>query len=349
MAFGNLFHRKLGNSIPNPFVPQGIPWKKYTGGLNPLRRDRFKSDETDKTWSKKRMARIYLSSTFADLKQHRQAVYHSLRMMRHDVIAMENYIATDQRPLDKCLADVEAADIYVGLFAWRYGYIPSYNNPSGKSITELEYDHARQVGKPCLIFLLDENAPWPPSAIDRDPQDRIVGFRQKLQQESIVSFFRSPEELANQVIISIVRVLEPPHARLRVFLCHASEDKQTIRDLYGKLMNDGFDPWLDEEKILPGQEWQREITSALHNADVVLVCLSRTSVSKTGYVQKEIKDVLDLADLQPEGTIFLIPVRLDSCSVPQRLSRWQWVDHFQDKGYEFLLKSLHERAGKNKL
>jgi len=128
----------------------------------------------------------------------------------------------------------------------------------------------------------------------------------------------------------------------------AKEDKHTIRELYSKLSQDGFDPWLDEENILPGQEWQREITSALHDADVVLVCLSRTSVSKTGYVQKEIKDVLDLSDLQPEGTIFLIPVRLDSCTVPKRLGRWQWVDYFQDKGYELLLKSLHARASETK-
>ena len=290
------------------------------------------------------MAQIYISSTYADLIEYRQAVYRSLRMMRHDVIAMEEYVATDQRPLDKCLADVEASDIYVGIFAWRYGYIPPINNPTMKSVTELEYDHARKFGKPCLIYLVDGEVAWPPSAMDIDSRDRIVEFRQKLQKELVVSYFHLPDDLANQVIIGVVRALELPHERLRVFLCHASEDKQTVRDLYTKLSNEGFDPWLDEENILPGQEWQREITSALHDADVVLVCLSQTSVSKTGYVQKEIKDVLDLADLQPEGTIFLIPVRLDSCSVPQRLMRWQYVDYFQNKGYELLLKSLKARA-----
>lgn len=290
------------------------------------------------------MARIYVSSTFTDLQQHRQAVYRSLRMMRHDVIAMEDYIATDQRPLDKCLADVEASDIYVGIFAWRYGYVPSSSNPMQKSITELEYDQARKAGKPCLIYMVDEKTAWPTFAIDIDSHKHILRLRERLEKESSVSYFRSPEELANQVIIGVVRVLEPPHGQLRVFLCHASEDKQTVRDLYARLTNDGFDPWLDEEDILPGQDWQREITSALHDADVVLVCLSQTSISKTGYVQKEIKDVLDLADLQPEGTIFLIPVRLNKCNVPQRLGRWQWVDYFHDKGYDLLLKSLRLRA-----
>ena len=66
------------------------------------------------------MATIYLSSTDEDLKDHREAVYDALRRLRHDVRAMEHYVATDQRPVDKCLADVAACDIYVGILAWRY-------------------------------------------------------------------------------------------------------------------------------------------------------------------------------------------------------------------------------------
>ena len=68
------------------------------------------------------MARIYLSSTYADLKSEREAVYRTLRALQHDAIAMEDYGASDQRPMDKCLADVADADLYIGLFAWRYGF-----------------------------------------------------------------------------------------------------------------------------------------------------------------------------------------------------------------------------------
>ncbi len=70
------------------------------------------------------MTKIYISSTFSDLKECREAVYKALRALRHDVIAMEDYVASDQRPLDKCLADVVASDIYVGIFAYRYGFKP---------------------------------------------------------------------------------------------------------------------------------------------------------------------------------------------------------------------------------
>lgn len=42
---------------------------------------------------------------------------------------------------------------------------------------------------------------------------------------------------------------------LQVFLCHSSDDKQTVRDIYDRLREDGADPWLDEKNILPGHDW----------------------------------------------------------------------------------------------
>ena len=67
-------------------------------------------------------------------------------------------------------------------------------------------------------------------------------------------------------------------------MCHASQDKPIVRELYKSLINDGTDAWLDEEKILPGQEWNLEIEKAVKTADAVIVCLSNTSISKEGYI-----------------------------------------------------------------
>ena len=128
--------------------------------------------------------------------------------------------------------------------------------------------------------------------------------------------------------------------QLKLFLCHGSEDKPAVRQLYNNLISIGIDAWLDEEKILPGQDWQYEISKAVRNSDIIVICLSSTSVNKTGYVQKEIKYALDIAEEKPEGTIFLIPARLENCSVPDRLSGKQWVNLFEEKGFERLLKSL---------
>ena len=131
---------------------------------------------------------------------------------------------------------------------------------------------------------------------------------------------------------------------LRIFLCHSSGDKPAVRNLYRRLSSDGFDPWLDEEKLLPGQEWEVEIPKAVRTSDVVIVCLSHKAINKSGYVQKEIKFALDKAEEQTEGTIFLIPIKLEECSVPERLQRWQWVNLFEEKGYRRLMDSLRLRA-----
>ena len=131
-----------------------------------------------------------------------------------------------------------------------------------------------------------------------------------------------------------------PKDSRRVFLAHASQDKPAVRDLYGRLSAAGHVPWLDEEDIFPGQDWDFEIRKALGQVDCVIVCLSRNSVSKIGYIQKEIKRVLDIADEHPDGEIFVLPVRLEDCEVPQRLSKLHYVDYFSPNGFQRILASL---------
>jgi formylglycine-generating enzyme required for sulfatase activity len=137
---------------------------------------------------------------------------------------------------------------------------------------------------------------------------------------------------------------------LRVFLCHSSGDKPATRALYHLLIQSGVDAWLDEKKLLPGQNWRQEIPKAVQEADAVIVLLSQDSTTKEGYVQKEIKFALDVALEKPEGTIYVIPARLEQCDVPRSLSDWQWVDlffdgeNFNDEEYIRLLHSLQIRA-----
>jgi hypothetical protein len=136
--------------------------------------------------------------------------------------------------------------------------------------------------------------------------------------------------------------------RLRVFLCHASQDKPIVRELHQRLLAEGWiDPWLDEEKLLPGQDWDLEIEKSVEAADAVIVCVSGKSVTKEGYVQKEIRKVLDIALEKPEETIFIIPLRLDDCELPRRLRSLHYVDYFpaekSDQVYKKLLQSLDIR------
>jgi len=138
-------------------------------------------------------------------------------------------------------------------------------------------------------------------------------------------------------------IVAPP---FRVFLCHAVPDKPEVRNLYRRLRADGFEPWFDEQDLLPGQNWREEIPAAIHASAAVIVCLSPASITKEGYVQKEIKYALDVADEKPEGTIFVIPLKLKECDLPQRLNQLHCASLAETGGYERLVLALKKCAAR---
>ncbi len=135
-----------------------------------------------------------------------------------------------------------------------------------------------------------------------------------------------------------------PAPPLKVFLCHASEDKPIVRELFERLKADGFDPWLDSDALLPGMDWDLEIQKAMRASEAVIVCFSSVSVSKEGYVQKEIKYAQEIQKEKPEGTIFFIPLQLEACEMPFRLRGVQWGHYYEPDGYEKLVRALNQRA-----
>lgn len=161
-----------------------------------------------------RQLRIYLSSTFEDLKAFRAAVLAKLEQAGLDVAQMEGYTATDERPVDMCLRDVAESNIYVGLFAWRYGYEPpaEHGNPLGRSITDLEYRQAEERNLRKLLFFAhpDTQAGWPDRFVDErtgqgERGAKLTRFRNELGTEKLASFFRTPQELAALVLAAIMR------------------------------------------------------------------------------------------------------------------------------------------------
>ena len=102
-----------------------------------------------------------------------------------------------------------------------------------------------------------------------------------------------------------------PDRKLKVFLCHASQDKPIVRELYQRLAAEGWiDPWLDEEKLLPGQDFDLEIYKATRDADAIIICLSSISVKREGYVNREIRRALDIAQEKTEGAIIVLPSKI---------------------------------------
>lgn len=154
--------------------------------------------------------KVYISSTYQDLIDHRAAVDRTLRRMGHDVIGMEQYIAEGSKPVDRCKADVQASDIYVIIVAWRFGYVPgrAASPVDPRSITEIELAEAKANGKPVLAFLLDPEAPWPPNRVDAmggapGSGADVSRLRAQLGTDYLAGIFRTPDDLASQIAAAV--------------------------------------------------------------------------------------------------------------------------------------------------
>ncbi len=243
------------------------------------------------------MAKIYISSTFEDLKDYRAAAYRRLRQMRHDVISMEDYNAGDSRPLEKCLADVAASEIYVGIFGWRYGYIPDGQVSGRKSITELEYRKATEAGKPRLIFVLDPKATWSPALMDfrtgdGDRGQQIEQLRNELAREHIVRFFSSPEGLSGDIAVAVNEVqqqwIEAGIAEQRREIVQESERRgaRVRQRIVGH-------PVLDVGENFKGRvKEQIDLSSFLAKPSTRLVSIvGRPGIGKTALASKVLRDL----------------------------------------------------------
>lgn len=138
-----------------------------------------------------------------------------------------------------------------------------------------------------------------------------------------------------------------------IFLAHASEDKPQVRDIYAQLRGRGLRPWLDEEDLVPGQNWQVEIQKAIRASDVFVACLSERSVNKSGYVQKEFRAALSRYAEMPPNAVYLIPLRLTDCAIPDlqlpqlgvSLRDIEWLDYWRSNGFKRLLRAIDEAKG----
>ena len=229
------------------------------------------------------MARAFVSSTFRDLKDHREAVYVALRRLGHQSVAMEQWVASDQAPLDRSLEAVRDSDVVVLIVAWRYGWIP----PGQRySTTELELRTAREAAIPCLIFVVPDDAPWPQTDVD-DDSTNIRRFRQSLLEEYVVGFFTTPDELARKVAIALhswiasgAREPSPSDAARgeetpgpEVFLSYAHEDVEMAKSVSDRIVREKWSVFWDRE-IPVGLTWDDIVEGALDAAKCVVVLWS---------------------------------------------------------------------------
>ena len=122
-----------------------------------------------------------------------------------------------------------------------------------------------------------------------------------------------------------------PHTRPAIFIAYGTEDRDAADALFQAFERAGFSPWMDEKKLLPGQNWARALEAAIETSDFFVPCFSSRSMAKRGGFHAEIRYALDCARRVPLEEIYLVPVRLDACRVPRSIQReWQYIDLFPD-------------------
>ena len=158
------------------------------------------------------MAKVYVSSTIADLKQERQAVIDWLVGAQHQVV--HSYRPNSDPVRDSALEDVDTCDLYVLIVGHRYGFQPPKDNPEGLSITRLEFRRAGQQGKP-RVALLRTSIPDIGLSDVEDPQKwaRVRAFREEVAGAVRAGEFGDLRGLVEQLSIGVQAELDKIQAK----------------------------------------------------------------------------------------------------------------------------------------
>ncbi len=153
--------------------------------------------------------RIFLSSTQIDLSEARKNIIKFLGVLKSDLFAMEVFGSDESKPVDFCLSQVRKCNIFIGIYAERYG---SVDEDTGKSITELEYIEASKLVKTgkmkaLLLYVIDSKAKWPLNLIERNSQNvvKLEKFKRGILSKHTVSFFQNTEELPFLILRDLIR------------------------------------------------------------------------------------------------------------------------------------------------
>jgi tetratricopeptide (TPR) repeat protein len=139
-----------------------------------------------------------ISSTARDLPQHRDLIRLGCERAGFEPRVMEHLPALDADAIKASLRMVEEADVYVGVFAFRYGYVPDGYDIS---VTEMEHNRAVELGMPRLIFFMHDDHPVTRKDVETGSgETKLKALKDRLGKERVVTFFHSPEELRAQVV-----------------------------------------------------------------------------------------------------------------------------------------------------
>ncbi len=135
--------------------------------------------------------------------------------------------------------------------------------------------------------------------------------------------------------------------RDHIFISYAHEDEDVAAILYKRLKESGLNVWWDKKSLIPGEDWRIAIEKAIQQAQMVVILISKKSISKAGFYQKEISISLEYAEMQPEGAIFIVPLRIEECEVPYKLKPRHWLNLYEEDKISKWINSLKSQMGKD--
>ena len=162
----------------------------------------------------------------------------------------------------------------------------------------------------------------------------------QLKKQSQNSSVRFKSKNTNEGVHKPKENFEFQYEENLIFISYVREDLDLIRPLYDKLVEKGYNVWLDEKMLLPGQDWKSEIYKAIRKSKIFIACLSSNSLTKRGFFQKELKIGIDFYEQYPEGQIYLIPTLLEHCKVPLTFEKLNWCYLYENNGINKLIEAI---------
>ncbi|MDJ0368088.1 DUF4062 domain-containing protein [Hymenobacter sp. H14-R3] len=199
---------------------------------------------------------VFISSTFDDLKEHRDAVVKAVLQLGHLPVGMEMFNAGDQTQWETIKSYIDSSDYYLVILAHRYG---SKDPASSLSYTETEYDYAGEQGVPRLGFVIEKTATWPADRIEAKAKKKLDAFKGKVGSARVIKFWDTVDKLAYHVSLSLgneitinprvgwVRATEAASPQIAEELARLSKEN---RELSNKLQAQPRDEVTELQKIL---------------------------------------------------------------------------------------------------
>lgn len=282
---------------------------------------------------------VMVSSTVLDLPDHRPEIRDACLQEGMQPLMMEHLPASDSEAISVSLKMVNEADIYLGIFAHRYGYVPKKNNRKRISITEMEYNRAVERGMPRLIFMMDkahlitiESVEWGNGKLKLD------ALKKRMEVERTVKFFTSPiglraeashglSELRKEYLLASARP-----SGTYVFVAHGKHEwSKYVIPFVARLRAAGFSVWISQN-----QNDATELYQELKLSNWLVLCVSPSAL-KSKFVKMQLNYFIE-----NKKSIILLICR--EAKLPEELEEAETFTYSQMDRLINYLKSLQEQS-----